>query len=116
MLLGCGNHQIEKDFFDKPPNTRIQRLRQYSIEDQYKIFRYGNDMIEPPLLELAAPIAERGAAAVPLLSRELNLRTSDITVRDILLICETMSTSGTYDVISDITMMTTLNSRDSEMN
>ena len=72
-------------------------------------------MIEPPLLELAGPIAERGAAAVPFLSRELNLRTSDITVRDILLICETMSTSGTYNMKSDVTMMITLNSKVSEM-
>jgi hypothetical protein len=115
MLFACGNHRIEKDFFEKPPVTRTERLRQYSLEDQYKIFRYGNDVIEPPLMELGDPIAHRGAAVVPFLLRELSPLASDITIRDILVICETMSSSGSYNVKSDVALMAALDSGVSKM-
>ena len=63
--------------------TRIDRVRQYSLEDQYRIFRYGNDVVEPPLLGLAEPIAERGATAIPFLQKQLNAEPDDTTVRDL---------------------------------
>jgi hypothetical protein len=59
-----------------------------------EIFRYGNDQKEPPAMELAGPIAERGGEAVPFLLNKLNVDKGDIAVRDILLIFETMETSG----------------------
>ena len=36
MALGCRDHHLEKGFFDKPPADRVERLRQYSLDDQYK--------------------------------------------------------------------------------
>jgi hypothetical protein len=61
LALGCESHDTEKNFFKQPLANRVERLRQYSLVDQYKIFRYGNDMREPPFMDLAIPIAERGA-------------------------------------------------------
>ena len=55
----------------RTPGTRIDRFRQYSLVDQYKIFRYGVEAVEPPLMGLADPIAERGASAVPFLLNQL---------------------------------------------
>jgi hypothetical protein len=115
MALGCRNHQLEQSFFDKPPGDRLERLRQYSLADQYKIFRYGNDEMEPPLMELADPIAEKGSAAVPFLVDQLNAKPDDIAIRDTLLIFETMARSGRYDVKSDTPLMTALASRVSGM-
>src|SRR6266851_6276916 len=83
MALGCRSHQLEHNFFDKPPGDRLERLRQYSLADQYKIFRYGNDAIEPPVMELARPIAEKAGGAVPFLMDQLNANADDIAVRDI---------------------------------
>jgi len=86
-------------------------MRQYSLEDQYKIFRYGNDYVEPPLMNLADPIAERGATAVPFLLNQLNAEKNDTVVRDTLLIFETMAVSKSYDVKSDPALMSALDAK-----
>src|SRR5277367_4016975 len=71
LVVGCED-RLEQKFFDQPPATRLERMRQYSLPD-------------------------------------------DITLRDILLIFETMATSKSYDVRSDASLMTTLTSRVSGM-
>src|SRR5690348_6843879 len=85
VLIGCGwcpGHNMEKTFFHGfPPQNRLERFRQYPLEDQYKIFRYGADCIEPPQMVFADPIAERGAAAVPFLLTQLQANPDDATVR-----------------------------------
>lgn len=98
VALGCRGQNVEKAFFDKPAGDRVERLRQYSLGDQYKIFRYGNDRIEPPAMGLAIPIAERGASAVPFLIDQLKAGSDDVAVRDILLIFEMLEASGSYNV------------------
>src|SRR6266446_3549865 len=65
LVVGCEDRDLEQKFFSQPAATRLERMRQYSLADQYKIFRYGNDKREPPAMSLADAIAERGAAAVP---------------------------------------------------
>ncbi len=115
LVLGCESHDLEENFFKQPLANRVERLRQYPLADQYKIFRYGNDMKEPPFMDLANPIAERGATAVPFLLGQLNSKPDDITLRDILLIFETMANYKSYDVKSDAALMTTLASRVSGM-
>lgn len=115
LARGCGGHHLERDFFNQPLANRVQRLRRYGLADQYKIFRYGMDMKEPPFMDLADPIAERGGTAVPFLLDQLNSQPDDITLRDTLLIFETMANSKSYDVESDAALMTTLASRVSMM-
>lgn len=108
--VGCESHDLEKNFFKEPLGTRLERLRQYDLRDQYKIFRYGNDVIEPPLFDLANPIAEKGATAVPFLLRQLH-SSDDVATRDILLIFQKMAYAKSYDVKSDSTVMNALTSR-----
>jgi hypothetical protein len=99
---------MEKDFFRQPLGTRIERLRQYPLEDQYKIYRYGNDVVHPPLTDLAIPIAERGEAVVPFLVTRLNAERDDFSVRDILLVLERMKSLKTFDARSDSAVMAAL--------
>jgi len=115
MALGCRDHHLEKSFFDRPPGDRVERLRQYSLDDQYKIFRYGIDVKEPPAMELAGPLAERGASAVPFLVDQLKASADDIAVRDILLIFERMGASGRYSVKADTALMGVLTPKVSGM-
>ncbi len=111
-LWGCSTHRFERHVvFGGPASTRIDRVRQYSLEDQYKVFRYGNDVVEPPLFGLAKPIAERGATAIPFLLKKLNAEPDDTTVRDILLIFQEMAFSKSYDVKADAVLMGTLDTR-----
>jgi len=111
-VCGCGNYRFERHVvFGGPPATRIDRVRQYSLEDQYRIFRYGNDVVEPPLFGLAEPIAERGATAIPFLQKQLNAEPDDTTVRDLLLIFQEMTSLKSYDVKGDSVLMSTLDTR-----
>jgi hypothetical protein len=106
--FACQSKTVEEKFFEQPFADRLQRLRQYSLQEQYKIFRFGNDKIEPPLMDLAEPISDRGNAAVPFLIGQLNANPDDLTVRDILLIFETMAKSRTYNVKEDGALMALL--------
>ena len=115
LLPGCEDHELEENFFKQPPADRVERLRRYPLTDQYKIFRYGNDRKEPPFMDLAEPIAEKGATAVPFLVEQLNSESHDIAVRDILLIFATMASSKSYDVKSDSVLMSALSSKVSAM-
>jgi hypothetical protein len=115
VVAGCEDHDLEQKFFDQPPATRLERMRQFSLADQYKIFRYGNDKREPPAMSLADPIAERGRTVVPFLLDQLHSHPDAITLRDILLIFERMATSKSYDVRSDASLMAALTSRVSRM-
>jgi hypothetical protein len=108
-VCGCGNYRFERHVvFGGPSATRIDRVRQYSLEDQYRIFRYGNDVVEPPLFGLAQPIAERGATAIPFLEKQLKTEPDDTTVRDLLLIFQEMTSLKSYDVKGDSILMSTL--------
>jgi len=95
-VLSCGNHRLEKDFFKHDRDQRVARMENYSIEDQYRIFRYGNDKVEPPMLELAIPLARRGARIVPFLSEQLEISHDDEAVVDILSVFRTMAQLRTY--------------------
>jgi hypothetical protein len=115
VLLGCENHELEENFFKQPAADRVERLRRYPLAEQYKIFRYGNDLKEPPFMDLADPIAEKGATAVPFLLGQLNSKSDDITIRDIVLVFETMAISKSYDVKSDTGLMSVLSFKVSTM-
>ena len=111
-IWGCGNYRFERRVvFGGPPTTRPDRVRQYSLEDQYRIFRYANDVVEPPLFGLAKPIAERGAAAIPFLQEQLNAQSDDTTVRDLLLIFQERTFLTSYHVKGDSVLMSTLDMR-----
>lgn len=112
IFLGCSAHKFEKSvIFGGPPGTRVERVRQYSLEDQFKIFRYGVEKVEPPLMGLADPIAERGVSAVPFLLNQLNSKPDDAITEDVLLIFERMAFSKSYDVRSDAALMALLQTR-----
>ena len=115
LLLGCEDHALEKEFFRKPLNNRLERLRQYTLKEQFRIFRYGNDVVEPPLTDLAKPIAERGPDAVPFLLERLESEKDDLCVRDILLVLQNMRNLKTHDVSSDARLMSAVTSRVSRM-
>lgn len=115
-ICGCKKESIEKLFFKQPPEKRLYTLEGYSLENQYKIFRYGNDKIEPPILNLADPISLRGGDAVPFLYDQLKNHTDILTTRDVLLIFETMSRDNTYNVKNNKKIMDLLELRIAEMN
>jgi|ERR1700678_4335814 hypothetical protein len=116
LIVACRSHKLEKEFFfNNPPATRVERMKQYSLGDQYRIFRYGSDKFEPPIMGLAKPIAEKGKTVIPFLLEKLRPQPDDITVRDVLTVFETMNTIRSYDVKSDRVVMDALRSSVSAM-
>jgi hypothetical protein len=111
LLITCSD-QLEKNFFSKySRQERIARLRQYSLEDQYKIFRYGTDKMQPRDWTLADPIAERGASVIPFLTAQLNSNADDLTVYDVLIILWEMDRLKTFQPVRDTTLMHFLEDR-----
>lgn len=112
LLSACATQNVASDevakFLKQPVASRVERVRQYPLEEQYEIFRYGNDVIHPPDMELANPIAERGASAIPFLLNKLTQDVDDVTVRDIMLIFLAMGWTRSYDVKSDNVVMIAL--------
>jgi hypothetical protein len=115
LLFSCNNQKFENHFFQGPRETRLQRMRQYSLLEQYKIYRFGHDTIEPPALELAAPIIEKGGAAIPFLTKQLESDKDDLAVRDILFLLRGMMWRQTYDVTKNPTLIQILDRRVQEI-
>ena len=111
----CQSREFEREFFNQPRADRLERARKLPLEQQYKVFRYGNEVIHPPMIELADPIAEQGSAAVPFLLDQLAVDRTDLAVRDVALVFSRMAQMKTYDVMSDARVMATLNERVDKM-
>jgi hypothetical protein len=98
ILSGCSSDQaFEEKFFSNNQNT-VAHMRPLSLEEQYELFRYGYDKMEPPAIETVDPIAERGAQAVPFLLEQLRVTPDEITTTDIVIVFESMNYLGTYKV------------------
>jgi hypothetical protein len=112
IFATCQDQRLEKTFFFKQPReTRLERMRHYSLEDQYRIYRFGHDKIEPPALELAIPIAEKGPQVTPFLLERLRSDKSDLAVRDILYLLQEMLSMKTFDARNNPALMQILNDR-----
>jgi hypothetical protein len=109
LIVVSNDHQFEKDFlFCQPRETRLARMRQCSLVDQYRVWA---DKIEPPARYLAAPIAEKGTAVVPFLTEQLKSDHDDLAVRDILFLFEEMQWMKTFDAREDASLMQILDTR-----
>lgn len=101
----CRAETVEKDFFEQSIPTRMERLEHYSLEQQWDIFRYGNQVIHPPPTGLALPIAKRGKPALDHILGQLEQSGKDLDFRDSLVVFQTMQWGGHYDICGDSTAM-----------
>lgn len=105
IASACSVGAMEKEFFKGDPQTRVERLRGYSLDEQWRIFVYGNQVVHPPIRELAIPIAERGKEALRFILRELEDSRGDLNFRDSMVVFEKMQKKGYYDVCADDSAM-----------
>lgn len=112
MLLanaGCGMaaglkkecKPIVQTFFQMPLKDRMEKFGTYTLEEQYRIFICGNQVMHPPAIYLAGPFAKQGSRAVVLLKAKLASAKDDLTIRDIILVFTEMQRRDTYDVAGD---------------
>lgn len=107
---------MAEDFYkDYSMTSRMHKLRQYSLNDQYDIFIFGNQFRHPPATYLAECFALNGAAAVELLRVKLPTADRDVTVRDIVRLLKEIDYMRTYDVAGDAQLMAAATDRAAKM-
>jgi len=97
--------QLTEYFYGKPPNERMSQFVAADLEKQYAIYVCGNQYLEPPATYLAEPFAREGGRIVGFLKAKLTAATSDLTIRDILLVFSEMSRRKSYNVAGDTDLM-----------
>lgn len=100
----CKHKQCDKwikTFFQLPLEERIRRFSNYTLEDQYSIYTCGNEVVHPPAMYLAGPLAMNGKAAVHFLKVKLLQAKNDLLIHNIILIFAEMSRRKTYDIMGD---------------
>lgn len=121
-LSSCSSPRVEgadasaaRAFYRQPTTVQLRTLRQYTLQDQFNLFLFGNQVRHPPALYLARCFALNGAPAVELLRSKLNVANDDLTVRDIAMLLATIDAMGKYDVAGDTQLITVLKSRVARM-
>lgn len=97
----CLSEPVERQFFKGDIPSRIERLEAFPLDQQWNIFRYGNQVIHPPATSLALPIAKRGKPAVVYILGQLEQSENDLDFRDSLVVFQTMQWGNHYDVCGD---------------
>ncbi|CAN7321001.1 hypothetical protein LJR118_001773 [Acidovorax sp. LjRoot118] len=108
VLVGC-NFKVEREadlrFFRIKTNEQILQFRSYSIDEQYRLMRVGNENVHPPQIHLINEFAKNGEPAVALLVARLKISDEDLEVRDIIAVLDEMNNSRVYIASSHPALM-----------
>ncbi len=99
---------VSNKFFWMPEKQRNAEFEKYDLDTQYRIYIYGSQQIEPPMIGLAWPLAREGGRIVQPLAAKLESADHDLTIRDIVFVFRVMNDLGTYDVAGDKSLMNKL--------
>lgn len=105
VSTSCRAGSVEKQFFRGDIPTRMERLETYPLEQQWRIFLYGNQVIHPPTTGLALPIAKQGKPALDYILQQLEHPKHELDFRDSMVVFERMQQGGYYDVCGASTAM-----------
>lgn len=106
----CFAGSVESDFFNGEIRSRVERLETYPLEQQYRIFLYGNQTIHPPATGLALPLARKGKPALDYILEQLSKSENDLDFRDSLVVFQMMQWGGHYNVCADVAAMEVIKS------
>ncbi len=104
---------ISMDFFRQnlSIDEEMKMFRNYSLEDQYEIYLFGNQVVHPATSYLAEVLAERGVEIIPFLRRKLEDAKAEITIHDIINVYEEMAWLKSYDFSKDLELMDSIEER-----
>lgn len=109
-LTGCNAQPVERDFFRGDIPTRNQRLGSYSMEEQWRIYLYGNQVVHPPATGLAEVLARRGEPMLRFILKSLESTKNDLDYRDAMVVFQTMQWRGDYAICADEEVMSKIKS------
>ena len=93
------------EFFWMPAEQRDAEFLKQDFDTQYKLYIYGSQQIEPPVIDLAYTMAKQGAKIVEPLRAKLEATHDDLTITDILYVFTAMSALESYDVAGNKPLM-----------
>ncbi|MFT4091279.1 MAG: hypothetical protein QM645_11145 [Asticcacaulis sp.] len=102
-ISACDNKNIEREFFDKNKtvDARAVAIKDYSIEKQWDIYKYGIDNISPYPVELAEPMSSGGKDLVNHVINDLYGNRNDQRQLAAVLMLGLVQSGKCYDVCSD---------------
>ena len=92
-------------FYSKPVKERVATFAEYSFDQRYAIYLYGNQVQHPPALYLTDAFAAGGQEIVAPLSARLAASEYEVTTRDLVMVFAAMQRLKTYDVAQDEPLM-----------
>lgn len=124
ILCGCVSNgdnlkhsKLVSDFYHTyiSPSERIKQFKNYSLDEQYELFLFGNQVVHPPATYLATPFAKQGPVIVPFLKTKLESAQKEVTIRDIVAVLSELARLKLYDFSKDHDLMDLLERRAKEM-
>jgi hypothetical protein len=109
-------HQgVVDQFYSKPMKERLATFAEYSFDQQYAIYLYGNQVQHPPAIYLIDAFAANGQEIVAPLSARLAASDDDPTIRDLVMVFAAMNRQKKYNVAQDESLMRQLTEATSRM-
>jgi hypothetical protein len=123
VLSGCRPHAegvkessaIRHFFREMSPNDQAREFKNYSLDEQYNLYIWGNQVVHPPTLFLAKPFAQQGAKIVPFLTQKLESAKEEATVRDITAVFRELADLESYDFSTNPELMHLLDTKANAM-
>ncbi|TBR36727.1 MULTISPECIES: hypothetical protein [Dyella] len=107
-LIGCaGQRELknDRDFFKQSVIEQIRSYPRHSVDEQLKLYFYGNQRRHPPATYLADCFALNGLHGVERIRVTLSGPLDDLTTRDIVALLSAMEATGQYNVRDDHELM-----------
>jgi hypothetical protein len=113
FLSGCQPHAegvretsvIRHFFLEMSPHDQAREFTAYSLDEQYNLYIWGNQVVYPPAVFLARPFARQGPKIVPFLAKKLESAKEEVTVRDITAVFRELADLKLYDFSSNPELM-----------
>ncbi len=124
VLYGCVSNaddvqpsKLVGDFYRTYISTseQIKQFKNYSLDEQYELYLFGNQVVHPPATYLAAPFAKQGPIIVPFLKAKLEATQKEVTIRDIAAVLSELARLKLYDFSRDSELMGLLERRANDM-
>ena len=117
LLLGCSPSQqgseLGREFYRGSILTKSERLKAYSISDQWEIYYYGTTTIHPPDLELSEYLARNGEPMAVYIFNFLDFSRADVYFINSLNVLSDMALYKYYDYCQNTSNIAKLNANQS---
>lgn len=109
------SNKFVRDFFKMTTSEQIEKFKNYSLEEQYELFLFGNQVVHPPAIYLSRPFAEQGSSIIPFLKAKIEATDKEVTIRDIVTVFSELARLKLYNFSKDPELMGLLKRKENNM-